>query len=67
MTEGHVPDAVFAETRAQFTEAEIAGLLTAVIAINAWNRVAVSQRLEAGSYVSPHAAWSPSLPESAVA
>jgi len=67
VTEGHVPDAVFAETRAQFTEAEIAGLLTAVIAINAWNRVAVSQRLEAGSYVSPHAAWSPSLPESAVA
>jgi AhpD family alkylhydroperoxidase len=34
------------ETRAQFTEAEIAVLLMAIIAVNAWNRVAISQRLQ---------------------
>jgi len=50
--EGHVGDAAYSEVRAQFTEEEIAVLLMAVLAINAWNRVAVSQRLEAGSYVS---------------
>jgi AhpD family alkylhydroperoxidase len=52
ISEGHVADAAYAAARTQFTEVEIAVLLMAVIAINAWNRVAVSQRLEAGSYVS---------------
>jgi AhpD family alkylhydroperoxidase len=55
VSEGRVPDAVFAEVQAQFTDAEIAGLLLATIAINTWNRVAISQRLQPGAYVSPHA------------
>jgi len=46
VADGHIPDAAYEEARAQFTEAEIAGLLMAIIAINAWNRVAISQRLQ---------------------
>lgn len=56
VSDGHVPDEVFAAARAQFSEAEVAALLLAIIAINAWNRVAVSQRLPAGGYVSRVAA-----------
>jgi AhpD family alkylhydroperoxidase len=40
----HVPDAVFAEARAQFSEKELVDLTFAVIAINGWNRLAVSFR-----------------------
>lgn len=54
VSEGQVPDAVYAEVRSQFSEAEVAGLLLVIIAINAWNRVAISQRLQAGKYVSPY-------------
>ncbi|HEU4700768.1 MAG TPA: carboxymuconolactone decarboxylase family protein [Gemmatimonadales bacterium] len=50
-----VPDAVYAEVRAQLSEAELAGILLATLAINAWNRVAISQRLQPGGYVSPFA------------
>jgi AhpD family alkylhydroperoxidase len=53
VTEGHVPDAVFEATRAHFTDKELADLTWAVAAINAWNRVAISFRSEAGSYRPP--------------
>jgi AhpD family alkylhydroperoxidase len=53
---GHVPDAVYEQARAQFSEREIAGLLLTVIAVNAWNRVAISQRLVPGRYLSRSAA-----------
>lgn len=56
VSDGNVPDEAFASVQAHFTDAEIAGLLLVILAINAWNRVAVSQRLQAGSYVSPLAA-----------
>lgn len=56
ISDGHVPDAVFAGVQREFSDVEIAGLLMAIIAINAWNRVAISQRLQPGDYVSPHAA-----------
>ena len=47
---GGVPDALFEEVRRQFTEAELVNLTMAVIAINGWNRLAVSFRSEPGAY-----------------
>lgn len=46
----HVPDAVFEEARAQFSDKEIADLTLAVAAINAWNRLATALRAEPGYY-----------------
>jgi AhpD family alkylhydroperoxidase len=50
ISETHVPDVVFAEARAHFNEAELINLTMAVIAINGWNRLAISFREVAGSY-----------------
>lgn len=49
---GHdgVPDALFASAREQFTDAELVNLTMAVIAINAWNRLAVTFQADVGSY-----------------
>jgi alkylhydroperoxidase family enzyme len=44
LTEGHAPDAVYAEVRAQFSEEELANLSLAIATINAWNRLAVGMR-----------------------
>lgn len=46
----HVPDDVYEEVRAQFDEKEITNLTLAVAVINAWNRLAISLRAEAGKY-----------------
>jgi alkylhydroperoxidase family enzyme len=48
----HVPEGVYAAVREHLSEEDVAGLLMTILAINCWNRVAVSQRLQAGSYVS---------------
>jgi AhpD family alkylhydroperoxidase len=53
ITNGHVPDAVYEEARAHFSEKELADLGWAVAAINAWNRVSIAFRSEAGSYRPP--------------
>lgn len=45
-----VPDELFEEVREHFTEAELVNLTMAVIAINGWNRLAISFRTEPGSY-----------------
>jgi alkylhydroperoxidase family enzyme len=45
-----VPDDAFEEVRAEFSEAEIVALTMAIVAINGWNRLAVSFRTEPGSY-----------------
>jgi alkylhydroperoxidase family enzyme len=45
-----VSDALYDEARAQFTEKELVDLTVAVIAINAWNRFAVTFRPAVGSY-----------------
>ena len=45
-----VPDAAFAEVSGQFSEAEVAALTWATIAINGWNRVAISFRAVPGTY-----------------
>ena len=44
LTDGHAPDAVYDEVRAQFSEEEIAKLSLAIATINAWNRLAVGMR-----------------------
>jgi AhpD family alkylhydroperoxidase len=54
-----VPDALFEEVRAQFTDEELVNLTMAVIAINGWNRLAVSFRSEPGSYQPRPAAPAP--------
>jgi len=43
-TEGHAPDEVYEQVRAQFSEEEIAKLSLAIATINAWNRLAVGMR-----------------------
>jgi AhpD family alkylhydroperoxidase len=48
--EARVPDAVYAQVRAQFTDAELVYLTLAVTAINSWNRMNIAFRVEAGGY-----------------
>jgi AhpD family alkylhydroperoxidase len=50
ITDGHVPDDVFAEARRHFTEEELTNLSLAVVAINSWNRLQIAFRAEAGTY-----------------
>jgi AhpD family alkylhydroperoxidase len=45
-----VPDDVYQIARNQFSEKELIDLTMAIIAINGWNRLAVSFRAVAGSY-----------------
>ena len=46
----HVPDAVFEAVRPHFTEEELVQLTLTVVTINAWNRLGISMRMDAGSY-----------------
>ena len=50
VSDGHVPDDVFAIARAQFSEQELVDLTMAIVAINGWNRLAIAFRAEAGKY-----------------
>jgi AhpD family alkylhydroperoxidase len=49
----HVPDEVYESVRPHFSEKELVDLTMAVIAINAWNRLAVAFRSTPGSYQPP--------------
>ncbi len=52
-----VPDSLYAEARIQFSEKELVDLTLAVIAINGWNRLAISFRAIPGAYkVNPKSA-----------
>ena len=44
LTEGHAPDAVYEDVRAQFSAEEVGNLSLAIAVINAWNRLAVGLR-----------------------
>jgi len=55
VTEGHVPDAVFDEARKHFSEAELAMLTSAIVAINAWNRIAIAYRFAPETAAKPAA------------
>ena len=45
-----VPDALYENVRKQFSGSEIVALSMAIIAINGWNRLAISFRTVPGSY-----------------
>lgn len=53
LTEGHVPDDVYREAAMHFEPREIAALIMASATINAWNRIAVAARTQAGTYEPP--------------
>ncbi|MCC6647346.1 MAG: carboxymuconolactone decarboxylase family protein [Polyangiaceae bacterium] len=53
LTDGDVPDPVYAEARAHFDEKALVDLTLAIIAINGWNRLNVAFRTPVGDYVSP--------------
>ena len=46
----HVPDEVYEQVRAHFTEEELANLTLVIATINAWNRFAISFRSVPGRY-----------------
>src|SRR6266540_3056667 len=50
IAETHVPDEVYAQACEQFSEQELVNLTLAVVAINGWNRLAISFRTEPGTY-----------------
>lgn len=50
VSEGHVPDDVYEQARSQFSEKELVDLTLAVVAINGWNRLAISFRAVPGTY-----------------
>jgi AhpD family alkylhydroperoxidase len=50
VSENHVPDEVFERARQQFSEGELAHLTLAIVAINGWNRFAISFRAVPGVY-----------------
>jgi len=50
VSEGQVCDEVFEQVHRHFGDEELAGLTLAVVEINAWNRIAISFRMPAGTY-----------------
>ncbi|AWN17919.1 carboxymuconolactone decarboxylase family protein [Salinisphaera sp. LB1] len=46
----HVPDEIYDHATQHFNEHELLDLTLAITAINSWNRLAISSRMEAGSY-----------------
>lgn len=50
LTDGFVPDEVYARAAAHFDETELAYLIAAITLINSWNRFAVTTRMAPGHY-----------------
>ena len=50
IADAHVPDGVWDAAAAEFEPSELAHLVFAITAINAWNRLVISARIEPGSY-----------------
>ena len=48
--DGHVPDAIYAEARQQFSEEELVNLTMVLVTINGWNRLAIAFRAVPGEY-----------------
>ncbi len=53
ISQNHVPDELFERVRQRFSEEELVNLTLAVVAINGWNRMAISFRTVPGSYQRP--------------
>ena len=49
----HAPDGAFDAVRSHFDDKQLADLTWAIAAINAWNRIAIGFRAEAGVYQPP--------------
>jgi AhpD family alkylhydroperoxidase len=64
VTDGHVPDHIYAAARAQFDEQELANLTLAIIAINGANRLNIAFRTVPGAYraAAAHAAEQHAVP-----
>jgi AhpD family alkylhydroperoxidase len=52
VAESHVPDEVYERVAKHFKEEELANLTLAIAAINSWNRLSISFRIEPDSYKS---------------
>jgi len=50
IADGHASDEAYAQAREHFNEKELADLSLAIVAINGWNRLAISMRAEVGGY-----------------
>ncbi|MFD8975040.1 carboxymuconolactone decarboxylase family protein [Streptomyces sp. NPDC059593] len=50
LTDGFVPDEVYAQAAAHFDETELARVIAAIVTINAWNRIGVTTRMPPGHY-----------------
>jgi AhpD family alkylhydroperoxidase len=50
IADNHVPDDLYEEVRQYFNETELVNLTLALVAINGWNRLAISFRTEPGTY-----------------
>ena len=50
VADGHVPDDVYELARQHFTDRELVDLTMAVVAIDGWNRLAISFRTVPGAY-----------------
>ncbi|MFD9796439.1 carboxymuconolactone decarboxylase family protein [Streptomyces sp. NPDC059070] len=50
LTDGFVPDEVYARAAAHFDETELGHLIAAITVINAWNRFGVTTRMVPGHY-----------------
>lgn len=49
IADNHVPDELYEQVRQHFSEPELVDLTLAVVAINGWNRIAISLGDEPGS------------------
>jgi AhpD family alkylhydroperoxidase len=67
ISEDQVPEEIYQQVKQHFTEKELVDLTLAVIAINSWNRLAISFRTPAGSYQPDHPVAKKNLPEQAEA
>ena len=50
IADSHAPDGVYDEARRVFSEKELVDLTLAIVAINGWNRLAISMRTVPGTY-----------------
>lgn len=50
ISQDHISDELYEETRKFFSEKELVALTIGVVAINGWNRLAIPFRTEAGNY-----------------
>ena len=54
VADGHVPDEAYEAVRQHFDEKELVDLTLAIVAINGWNRMAISFRKVPGTYQPTH-------------